>query len=101
MISRPEPTVCVKSYAEANHPPVVELVNALDLEVRPGESVSLSARGTSDPDGDELAFHWWQVPGSRILRRERRNPRYRETGCLVHGPPATPVEGGPSTSFVR
>lgn len=51
---------CVKSYAEANHPPVVKLVSALDLQVRPGENVSLSAKGTSDPDGDELAFRWWQ-----------------------------------------
>jgi len=53
---------CVKSYEEANHPPVVKLAHPLDMKVRPGNKVSLSARGTTDPDGDELAFHWWQYP---------------------------------------
>ena len=39
---------------------MVELDHPLDLEVRPGATVSLSARGTEDPDGDPLAYHWWQ-----------------------------------------
>jgi hypothetical protein len=51
---------CVKDFKEANHPPVVKLAHAHDLKVRPGESVSLSAKGTTDPDGDEVVFHWWQ-----------------------------------------
>ena len=51
---------CVKSYAQANHQPVVMLAHARDLKVRPGESVSLSAKGTTDPDGDTLTYHWWQ-----------------------------------------
>ena len=51
---------CVKSYADANHPPVVKLTNALDLKVLPGDVVQLSANGSSDPDGDELVYKWWQ-----------------------------------------
>jgi len=51
---------CVKSYEEANHPPVVFLRHAPDLEVYPGAKVELSARGTTDPDGDELEYRWWQ-----------------------------------------
>jgi hypothetical protein len=51
---------CVKSYAEANHPPVVVLANALNLKAKPGTTVKLSARGTSDPDGNSLEYHWWQ-----------------------------------------
>ncbi|HUU17192.1 MAG TPA: nucleoside hydrolase-like domain-containing protein [Sedimentisphaerales bacterium] len=51
---------CVKPYDQANHPPVVKLTHALDLKVRPGDRVSLSAKGTTDPDGDKLAFLWWQ-----------------------------------------
>lgn len=50
----------VKSYDEANHPPVVELAHARDLTARPGETVELSAQGTHDPDGDELNYRWWQ-----------------------------------------
>jgi hypothetical protein len=51
---------CVKPYEQANHPPVVRLGHAADLRVRPGAAVKLSAKGTSDPDGDELAYSWWQ-----------------------------------------
>lgn len=51
---------CVKPFDEANHPPVVTLKDAANLTVRPGETVKLSASGSSDPDGDELHFHWWQ-----------------------------------------
>jgi hypothetical protein len=51
---------CVKSYKEANHPPVVVLAHVADLEVRPGAKVKLSARGTSDPDKDKLTYRWWQ-----------------------------------------
>ena len=50
----------MKSYAEANHAPVVKLTSALDLKVKPGEEVSLSARGTTDPDGNALTYRWWQ-----------------------------------------
>ena len=51
---------CVKSYDEANHPPTVQPANALDMKARPGETVSLSAEGTTDPDGDALSYRWWQ-----------------------------------------
>jgi hypothetical protein len=51
---------CVKSREQANHPPVVKLAHPLDMKVRPGQKVSLSAKGTTDPDGDALSFHWWQ-----------------------------------------
>lgn len=51
---------CVKSFKEANHPPVVVLTNALNLSAKPGTTLSLSARGTSDPDGNALKYHWWQ-----------------------------------------
>jgi hypothetical protein len=51
---------CVKSYEDANHPPVVMLGHAADLEVKRGAVVNLSAKGTIDPDGDEMRYHWWQ-----------------------------------------
>lgn len=51
---------CVKSYDEANHPPVVTLGHALNLKAKPRETVKLSADGTSDPDGDQLKYLWWQ-----------------------------------------
>jgi len=51
---------CVKSYEEANHPPVVKLAHPLDLKARPGEKILLSAKWSTDPDGDALTYRWWQ-----------------------------------------
>lgn len=47
-------------FEDANHPPVVELKNSLNLKVSSGEKIKLNAKGTSDPDGDKLNYHWWQ-----------------------------------------
>lgn len=51
---------CVKPYEQANHAPVVELDHALDLTVESGQTIQLSAKGTFDPDKDELSYNWWQ-----------------------------------------
>lgn len=51
---------CVRSFDDANHPPVVKLTNALDITTEPGSKIVLSARGTFDPDGDELRYSWWR-----------------------------------------
>lgn len=52
----------IKSYAEANHPPVVKLSHAAQLTAKPGARVDLSAAGTSDPDGDALTYEWFLYP---------------------------------------
>ena len=51
---------CVKDYDEANHPPVAKVAGPLDRTVRPGQIVVLSAKGSTDPDGDRLEYRWWQ-----------------------------------------
>lgn len=50
----------MKSYEEANHPPQIELAYERNLRVKPGATISLSAKETSDPDGDTLTYRWWQ-----------------------------------------
>ena len=51
---------CTKPYDEANHPPIVKLNSALDIEAKPGSKIKLNAKGTLDPDGDQLSYSWWQ-----------------------------------------
>ena len=55
---------CVRPYAEANHRPRAVLNGddtgeALRVEAAAGSTVSLSAAGSTDPDGDALAHRWW------------------------------------------
>ncbi len=57
---------CVTAPDEANHRPVAVLNGdssgaALALSVDPGEEVRLSASGSTDPDGNALAFRWWTL----------------------------------------
>jgi hypothetical protein len=51
---------CVKTYADANHPPAVWLMTPANVEAAPGTTVKLDVSGSTDPDGDTLTFLWWQ-----------------------------------------
>ena len=87
---------CVLPYEEANHPPVVVLDHAADLKFKPGGWVKLSAKGTSDPDGDELNYHWWQYDEAdtyegnfSIQNRDKRDASFNvpvdaEKGDTIH-----------------
>lgn len=49
----------IKSWEDANHPPVPKLKSDSMLSAKPGERVDLSAEGSSDPDGDQLTYNWF------------------------------------------
>lgn len=51
---------CVQPFDQANHAPEVRIDHGADLKFEAGAKVRLSAKGTSDPDGDELQYRWWQ-----------------------------------------
>lgn len=63
----------VKPYAEANHPPVAKLAHADRLKAKSGESVTLSAKGSRDPDGNALSYQWiyYGEPGTLVLSSGR------------------------------
>lgn len=55
---------CIEPYEKANHHPVAVLNGdrsdrILFMDVRPGESITLDATGTEDPDGDAVEVSWW------------------------------------------
>ena len=45
-------------FEEVNHPPIAKLSHSNELIVYSGDIISLNADGSSDPDGDELNYHW-------------------------------------------
>lgn len=56
----------IKPYPEANHPPVPELNMPDQITVNAGDTVKLSATGSSDPDGNSLSYSWfyYKEPGT-------------------------------------
>ena len=50
---------CVRPFERANHQPVAVFDGDLVQTVMPGERVNLSAKGSHDPDGDDLSFCWY------------------------------------------
>jgi hypothetical protein len=61
---------------KANHNPVAVLngdstQRVLEVTTRPGQTVTLSAEGTHDPDGDTFDARWWIYPEASSLRDAR------------------------------
>jgi hypothetical protein len=52
----------IKPRGGANHSPVARLGHADRLTAKPGDRISLSAQGSSDPDGNALRYHWFYYP---------------------------------------
>ena len=53
---------CTKSYRDANHPPVPALNHPDRFTVKSGEEFFLDAKGSTDPDGDNLSYLWFNYP---------------------------------------
>jgi hypothetical protein len=88
-----------RPFAEANHPPVVRFSHADALRVKPGDSVALSALGSTDPDGDAVSYEWsyYPEPGTFTVATGRsgapiviEGARERDATFVVPVDPFTP-----------
>jgi hypothetical protein len=61
---------CVKSFAEANHPPAPVIGGPDEITVKSGEGIGLDASGSTDPDGDSLSFLWFIYPEAGSYKGE-------------------------------
>ncbi|MCZ7641176.1 MAG: DUF1593 domain-containing protein [Verrucomicrobia bacterium] len=65
---------CVaEDYKQANHNPVATLngdatKRVLEITAKPGETITLNAEGTRDPDGDPVELRWWIYSEASSLR---------------------------------
>ena len=50
---------CTASYEEANHEPVIQIEEGIDLTAAKGETITLTPQ-TYDPDGDTITVTSWQ-----------------------------------------
>ncbi len=62
------------SYKGANHNPQLVLngiagTEAVEMTATSGDTVRLSAEGSKDPDGDMVAYDWWQYRESEATNR--------------------------------
>jgi Cellulose-binding Sde182, nucleoside hydrolase-like domain/Cellulose-binding protein Sde0182, C-terminal domain len=60
---------CTKTYKEANHPPVVILNQPDHITVKSGEGFGLDAGASTDPDGDNLSFLWFNYPEAGTYKK--------------------------------
>lgn len=67
-----------RKFSDCNHPPVIKLAHSNRLRLKSGESILLSANGTTDPDGDSMSYLWFI---------------YREAGTYK-GPLRFPIAAG-------
>lgn len=60
---------CTKDYGEANHPPVPVLGGSDEITVKSGEGFGLDAFNSTDPDGDNISFLWFNYPEAGTYKK--------------------------------
>jgi hypothetical protein len=64
---------CVaETFEKANHPPVAVINgdrtrNVVQCQLKAGNTITLSAAGSRDPDGNELRYRWFICEGAGVM----------------------------------
>ncbi|MFA5422896.1 MAG: nucleoside hydrolase-like domain-containing protein [Phycisphaerae bacterium] len=78
---------CVKSYEQTNHPPVPVLGHPEKITVKSGEGFGLDASGSTDPDGDNLSYLWFNYPEAGSYKKLiKMGPPENAHGVYVTAP---------------
>lgn len=80
------------NYADANHPPVAKLGHPNEILVKSGDTVTLSAAGSTDPDGDALTYNWFHYREVGSLNVNLRNFKITDAGKPVATFTAPPTD---------
>jgi hypothetical protein len=91
---------CVKSYEEANHPPVARINEPEAFTVKSGDVFKLDADGSYDPDGDNLSYWWFQYPEAGTYKGIMNFTPYAENLYNVHTIRAPVVDKPETVHFV-
>lgn len=91
---------CTKSYEDANHPPVPALGHPDEFNVKSGDIFSLDASGTTDPDGDNLSYWWFQYPEAGSYNKPVSFGNLSENLYNVHTIVAPEVEKPETVHFI-
>ncbi|MCR6658425.1 MAG: hypothetical protein NVV72_03435 [Asticcacaulis sp.] len=67
------------------------------LTVKSGQGFALSAKGTTDPDGDSLTYLWFQYPEAGTLKTVMKMSAEDVQGVWVEGATVTRPE---TTEFI-
>lgn len=79
-------------YEDANHPPVAKLNHENEILVHSGETVTLSGKASTDPDGDALTYKWFvynEVGTMNVGRRGVIELQNADTHSVSFEAPAT------------
>jgi hypothetical protein len=76
---------CVNDRAHANHPPFARVSGPLRRTAKPGDTITLDASDSTDPDGQPLRFEWVHYP---------------EAGTHRGGPVTIAAATSPQASFI-
>lgn len=91
---------CVKSFEDANHPPVARVNQPEEFTVKSGDIFKLDADGSYDPDGDNLSYWWFQYPEAGTYKGIINFSPYSENLYNVHTIRAPEVNTPQTVHFI-